>query len=68
MAEAVRQGRVVRIRARGPDPRIVHPLGLTLGSDGWEVLDDLDPGASIPVAECGTVNISSRHFTAGRHA
>lgn len=63
LAEAVRHQRVVRIRARGPDVRTVHPLGLTHGAGGWEVLDALDPGRPIPLAECGIINISSRVFT-----
>ncbi len=63
LAEAVRRRRVVRIRERGPGARTVHPLGLTLGTSGWELLDALDPGTSIPVAECGTINISSQLFT-----
>lgn len=64
LAEAVRHHRVVRIRAQGPDARTVHPLGLSLMADGWELLDALDPGAPIPLADCGTINISSRVFTA----
>lgn len=63
LAEAVRQERVVRVRARGPDTRTVHPTGLTLGPDGWAVIDSLDPDSPIPVAECGTVNISRQQFT-----
>ncbi len=62
LAEAVRRRRVVRIRARGPDPRTVHPLGLTLGAGGWEVVDGLNPGTPIPLTECGTVNVSSLVF------
>ena len=63
LAEAVRSHQVVRIRSRGPDTRTVHPVGLTLGAGGWEVLDALDPGTPIPLSECGTINISSRVFT-----
>lgn len=64
LADAVRRQRVVRIRARGPDPRTVHPVGLALRAGGWEVLDALDAGRPIPLSECGTINISSRVFTA----
>ncbi len=64
LAEAVRRRRVVHVRAQGPHPRTVHPQGMTLGPDGWVVIDALDPDAPIPLAECGTVNISSRDFTA----
>ncbi|OFE16721.1 hypothetical protein BA895_03870 [Humibacillus sp. DSM 29435] len=63
LAEAVRRRRVVRIRARGPGARTVHPLGLTFGASGWEVVDALDPSTSIPLAECGTINISSQVFS-----
>lgn len=64
LAQAVRAGRVVRIRARGPDPRTVHPVALSLGVDGWSLLDALDPATPIAVAAWGTVNISSRVFSA----
>jgi predicted DNA-binding transcriptional regulator YafY len=63
LAEAVRRGLVVRIRVRGPDMRTVHPLGLTFGASGWELIDALDPGTSIPITDCGTINISSQVFT-----
>lgn len=62
LADAVRGRRVVRVRAHGPDARTVHPVGLTLTTDGWQLLDGLDPAAPVPLAECGTVNISSRTF------
>jgi predicted DNA-binding transcriptional regulator YafY len=63
LAEAVRRQRVVRIRARQPGTRTLHPVGLALRSDGWVILDALDRGTPVPLAECGTVNISSRVFT-----
>ncbi len=63
LADAVRGGRIVRIRAHGSRMRAVHPLGLTFGANGWELLDALDPGTPIPVAGCGTINISSQLFT-----
>lgn len=63
LAEAVRRRRIVRIRAQGPNMRIVHPIELTCGTNGWELFDALAPGTPIPVAECGTINISSRLFT-----
>jgi predicted DNA-binding transcriptional regulator YafY len=62
LAEAVRRQRVVRIRAREPDTRTVHPVGLVLRSGGWAILDALDPGIPVLLAECGTVNISSLTF------
>jgi predicted DNA-binding transcriptional regulator YafY len=63
LAEAVRHQHVVRIQAGKPNVRTVHPLALILGAHGWEVLDALDPGAPIPLADCGIINISSRVFT-----
>ncbi len=62
LADAVRRRRVVRLRARGPDMRTVHPLRLILRPDGWALVDALDPGAPIPLADWGTVNISSRVY------
>lgn len=64
LAEAVRNQRIVHVRARGPDRRTVHPIGLSLGPDGWEIHDALDPGTPIPLEECGTINISSKVFAA----
>ncbi len=64
LADAVRHRRVVRVRARGPAPRTVHPVGLSLGPGGWQLTDALDPGTPVPLEECGTVNISSRTFDA----
>lgn len=63
LAEAIRHQRVVRIRAQGLNVRTVHPLGLTLTADGWQVIDALDPATPIPLPECGVINISSRTFT-----
>lgn len=62
LADAVRRRRVVRLRAREPDTRTVHPVGLTLGEGGWQLLDALTPGAPVPPDEWGTVNISGRPF------
>lgn len=61
LAEAIRRSRVVRVRAQD-DARVVHPVGLTLTADGWQLVDALDPHTPIPLAQCGTVNISSRTF------
>jgi predicted DNA-binding transcriptional regulator YafY len=62
LADAVRGRNVVRIRSRGPNPQTVHPVGLTLAAQGWELVDGLAPAHPIPLAECGTVNISGRRF------
>lgn len=62
LADAVRRRRVVRLRARDPDVRTVHPVGLTLDDDGWHLLDALAPDVPVPQAGWGTVNVSSRAF------
>lgn len=62
LATAVREHRVVRIRAHGPDERIVHPVGLVYRVSGWQLEDALAPGKPIGLARCGDVNISSRTF------
>lgn len=62
LAEAVRRRNIVRMRANGPDERIVHPVALVLGRDGWQVVDARDPAAPIPVAACGTINVSAHTF------
>ncbi|MGB7448800.1 MAG: HTH domain-containing protein [Ornithinimicrobium sp.] len=62
LADAVCPRRVVRIRSRGPQPRTIHPVKLTLAAHGWELDDALDPGSPVPLERCGTVNISSRVF------
>ncbi|MEZ5284800.1 MAG: HTH domain-containing protein [Vicinamibacterales bacterium] len=67
LAAAVREERVVRIRAHGPHERVVHPAALERRADGWFLFDGL---ANEPIAldECGDVNISSRRFMDGTHA
>lgn len=62
LANAVRRRAVVRIQARDPSPRTVHPVGLILRDDGWHLVDALDPERTVPLVDCGTVNISRRTF------
>jgi predicted DNA-binding transcriptional regulator YafY len=62
LATAVRQGRVVRIRATGAAPRAIHPLALVCGPRGWAVVDALAPERPIPLAECEDLNVSARSF------
>lgn len=64
LAEAIRRHAVVRIRAHGPDERIIHPVSLSLGRDGWEITDARAPDVPIPIAACGTINVSARTFAA----
>ena len=62
LADAVRNRRIVRLRSTDSEPRTVHPAGLLLREGAWFLLDGLDPDRPIPLAECGTVNISRRTF------
>ncbi|MCB0905824.1 MAG: HTH domain-containing protein [Nocardioidaceae bacterium] len=62
LADAVRGGRIVRVRSTDAEPRTVHPVGLLLRDGAWWLLDGLDPHRPIALADCGTVNISRRTF------
>lgn len=62
LAEAIRRQAIVRIHAHTAAQRTIHPAVLTLTAGGWEVTDALDAGHPVPVAECGTVNISRRRY------
>ncbi|MEZ5093424.1 helix-turn-helix transcriptional regulator [Nocardioides sp.] len=61
LAAAVRRRQVVRIGARDPAPRTVHPTGLVCRATGWHLVDGLTD-EEVPVAGCGTINISSHRF------
>lgn len=61
LAQAVRDGAIVRLAARCAEPRIVHPVGLVCGGEGWTLQDGLT-GQEIPQADWGDVNISARRF------
>ena len=62
LATAVRQARVVRIRATGASPRTIHPVALLCGPRGWAVVDALAPERPLPLAECEDLNVSARSF------
>lgn len=64
LAQAIRQGRRVRIRARSAAPRTLHPTALILSSQGWAVIDGLDPARPIPLEDCDDLNISALRFAA----
>ncbi|MGE3508518.1 MAG: helix-turn-helix transcriptional regulator [Vicinamibacterales bacterium] len=61
LAAAIRQHRVVRIRAHRPDERVVHPAALVWRGGGWMVEDELSH-ACIPLRACGDINISARTY------
>ncbi len=60
-ADAVRDGRTVRIRANGADAQVVHPVAIKLSKEGWEINDSLS-GDAIPLHDCGDINISAHTF------
>lgn len=63
-AAAVRDRRVVRIRAFQPDERVIHPLALVCQPDGWAVVDARTPEHPERLDRCGDINISSKTFAA----
>lgn len=64
LAGAVRGRNLVRIRTNRLDERVIHPVSLVLGSGGWQVVDGRAPTLPIPVAACGTINVSAKTFGA----
>jgi predicted DNA-binding transcriptional regulator YafY len=64
LAQAIRAGRRVRIRARSGAPRTIHPAALVLGKKGWAVIDEQQPDSPIPLEECDDLNVSALSFRA----
>lgn len=62
VALAVRERRIVRLHAHQPSERVVHPVALVFGRDGWNLEDARAGGGLVPLAAWGDVNISSRTF------
>jgi predicted DNA-binding transcriptional regulator YafY len=62
LSKAVREGLIVRIRSRSEKPETIHPAALSLGADGWTVIDARAGKAPILVAHCGDINISAKRF------
>ena len=60
-ADAVRDGRIVRIRASGADAQVVHPVAMRLAPDGWFVID-ARTGDEFALAESGDINILAHRF------
>ena len=67
LAAAIRESRIVRVRAYGPDEQVVHPVALVCGAGGWSVENQLSSPAVIALDDCGDINISSRTFVPLRH-
>jgi predicted DNA-binding transcriptional regulator YafY len=57
---AVRQRRKVRVHALTKRAKLVHPVALQLGPEGWAMV--ADDGAVWPLAKCGDVNVSALRF------
>jgi predicted DNA-binding transcriptional regulator YafY len=64
LANAVREGVIVRLMATTRTPRVVHPVALEASRRGWRLIDGLAPEAAIPMAEWGDINVSGRKFLA----
>lgn len=62
MAAAVKGRRIVRIKAKSADPKVLHPIALRLGRDGWAVVDGANDGAAVPMSAWIDINISSKTF------
>lgn len=62
LADAIRGRRIVRVRARSRTPQEIHPIALVAGEAGWRVVDQRSGGASIPLDDCGDLNISALSF------
>jgi len=62
LSSAIRNGNIIRIRAHSDAPRTIHPVALSLGEDGWRVVDGLDRDRPIPLDDCGAINISAQRF------
>ncbi|MEJ6392862.1 HTH domain-containing protein [Gymnodinialimonas sp. 2305UL16-5] len=62
LAEAIRERRIVRLRARSATPLDSHPARLSFDSGGW-ILHDARIGiAPVPQPDWGDLNISSRRY------
>jgi predicted DNA-binding transcriptional regulator YafY len=62
LAAAVRDRRIVRVRAFRADERLMHPTALVRTPEDWVVEDALVPERPERLDECGDVNISSKTF------
>lgn len=64
LAQAAREGRVVRLRSDSVEPVVVHPVALIAGPAGWAVECGLT-GRQIAEADWGAVHVSAEWFAAG---
>ena len=68
MASAVRDGRIVTLRATAPDKQTIHPMKLVFGPDGWGVVDRRQEDAPVGLAAWGNINVSARRFSTDKPA
>ncbi len=64
--DAIRNAKIVRIRANSRAEREVHPIGLIFGAAGWQIVVEPVGQAPIPLADCDDINISVKSFRDGR--
>ncbi len=62
LAMAIRGRQVVRLRAFRDDERVVHPVALVFGADGWLLEDAIAPAAPEAQAAWGDINVSAKTF------
>jgi predicted DNA-binding transcriptional regulator YafY len=60
LAEAIRDSRIIRLRAKSLTPQILLPVALELRPDGWVLISST--GQRVPEADWGDINISARRF------
>ncbi len=61
MAQAVREGRIIRLRSRSAHSQTIHPVALQTGEGDWTVTDSLTD-TLISEPDWGDINISARRF------
>ena len=64
LALAIKDRRVVRIRAGSPRQRVVHPVAVSFADGVWHLVDGLDPGHPISLQDCGDINVSAKAYPA----
>jgi len=62
LADAIRNAAITQIRAKSRAPRIIHPIALQFGAQGWAIIDAKSPDIPIPLGQVGDINISARSF------
>jgi len=62
MAQAIRDARIVRLRARSKRPQEIRPVALICSQREWRVVDARAAIAPIALSEWGDINVSAREF------